>query len=305
MQLTPDLLLGVVSGLAGSAVYAVSVVVYKSQSDEIRPLAVSSLKMWIAFPLMLFLIVLPFVPSPFAFPIETVVLLALSIIFGAVIGDTVYLTSQERIGVSYAFPISMSFPILTYLLTLVFLGEQWFWSRFIGIVIAVVGVVILTLEQENDEEPSEGESKFDFIGITLAIITAILYALGTTILQVATQNPVIDVNPISANFVRITIGSLAFLPMMAVARTKGMPLPSKRVTKIIAITGLFGMGFGSILYVTAVTYAGAAITSVIASTAPLFAVPISVIFLKERLTVLTVIGILATVFGVILVVIGI
>jgi drug/metabolite transporter (DMT)-like permease len=49
---------------------------------------------------------------------------------------------------------------------------------------------------------------------------------------------------------------------------------------------------------------GAAIVSVIASTAPLFAVPVSVLILKEKLTSVAGIGILATIAGVVLVVVG-
>ncbi|MHA1929828.1 MAG: DMT family transporter [Candidatus Thorarchaeota archaeon] len=300
MQLTPEVLYGFSIGMIGAIMYAFSVVVYRSQKDEIKPLTISAMKMWIALPVMTLLVFLPLVPSPFIVPFETVIILALSIILGAVIGDTIYLISQERIGVSHAFPIAMSFPILTYALTIIFLGEALIASRLVGVFIAVIGVIVISREQESEDTQEKHATKFDAIGIFLAILTSILYALGTVILQVG----VTDVDPITANFIRVMSGSIAFAPMFVVARFKGMPLPTKRATKLVALAAFFGMGIGSLFYVIGVKYAGATIMSVIGATAPLFAVPVSVIFLKERVTRLAGIGILITIIGVILVVTG-
>ncbi len=83
-----------------------------------------------------------------------------------------------------------------------------------------------------------------------------------------------------------------------------MSLPTRRATKLVIIAGFFGMALGSLLYVTAVSYLGAAIMSVVASTAPLFAVPVSVFYLKEKLTRLAVVGIALTLLGVFMVILG-
>ncbi|MDF1539071.1 MAG: DMT family transporter [Candidatus Thorarchaeota archaeon] len=301
MQLTPDIIAGSIFALLGSTLYAFSVVIYRSQSKEIRPLWIASIKMWVALGLMTFLFVLPLGIAPFAVPIESTLLLITSVVLGAVVGDTVYLISQERIGVSYAFPISMSFPILTYFLTIAFLGEPLILSRLVGVVLAVSGIVLLSREQKQQEEEKEQSHKFDWIGVSLAIVTAVLYAVGTTVLQVG----VTDVEPVAATFIRAVFGSIAFAPMVAILVHQGMPSPTRRATKVVAIAGFFGMALGSILYVSAVKYAGAAITSVLASTAPLWAVPISIFYLKESISRVAAIGILATIAGVILVVLGI
>ena len=300
MQVTPEILYGTVAGLIGAMLYAFSIVVYRSQKGEIRPLAISATKMWVALPFMALLMLLPFVPSPFLLPFETVVLLALSIIIGAVIGDTLYLTSQERIGVAYAFPIAMSFPILTYALTISFLGESLILSRLTGVIIAVLGVIVISSEHNKATDESSQFKKWDIVGILLAVLTSILYAVGTTILQVG----VTDVDPITGNFVRVLSGSILFAPMFMVARYKGMPLPTKRATKFVVVAAFFGMAIGSLLYVMGVKYAGATIMSVLGSTAPLFAIPVSIFFLKEKVTRLAGIGVLLTIVGVVLVVVG-
>ena len=300
MQVTPDLILGSVIGLIGAALYGLSVVAYRSQADEIRPVAISSIKMFVALPFMVIMtILLPGLGSAIL-PLTTILLLSISVIFGAVIGDTIYLWSQERIGVSYAFPIAMSFPIITFFLTVGFLGEPLILSRLAGAIIAVIGIILISNEQNRNKKESETPTKLDTLGILGAIVTALLYATGTTVLQVGIEG----VDPIGGNLIRIIVGSIAFVPMVAVARVGGMKLPTRKATIRVVIAGFFGMAVGSLFYVAAVAMVGAAIMSVIASTAPLFAIPVSVLILKEKVTSIAGIGILATIVGVVLVVVG-
>jgi drug/metabolite transporter (DMT)-like permease len=300
MQSSPVLLIGSLIGLLGSALYGLSVVVYRSQADEIGPVAVSSFKMWVALPFMaVMVLILPGFDSIFL-PLSVIAILGGSVTLGAVIGDTIYLWSQERIGVSYAFPIAMSFPIMTYFLTVVFLNEPPVLTRLLGAVIAVIGVILISNEQNRNQQGTEILLRLDLWGIAGALMTAILYAVGTVMLQVGIEG----VDPISGSFVRVLFGSIAFVPIFAIVGYQGKAGPTKRVTMRVIIAGFFGMAIGSLLYVMAVASVGAAIMSVISATAPLFAIPVSILFLKEKLTLVAVVGIIATLIGVVLVVMG-
>ncbi len=299
MQLTPEIILGTAVGLLASALWAISVVVYRSQSDEIRPIAISSIKMWVAFAFMSLIVFLPLRPTPFMVPIDAIFYLAISVTLGAVAGDTLYLMAQERIGVSYAFPIAMSFPILTYFLAMVFVAEPFIPSRFVGTIVTVAGIIIISREQDKNSTKEEGSWK-DLIGISLALLTMVLFASGTVILQIGATG----IDPIDANYVRVIFGSIEFLPIFFLAKHSGMPMPTRRVTKIIAFAGLFGMAIGSLLYVWMVQLLNAALASVVGSTSTLFAVPVSVLYLKERVSWIAAIGIILTVIGVILAVVA-
>lgn len=306
MQVSSEILIGSLIGLIGTALYGFSVVVYRSQSKGIKPVAISSIKMWVALPFMtIILLIFPGIESIFL-PLATVIILGMSVTLGAVIGDTVYLWSQERIGVSYAFPISMSFPIMTYFLTVFFLHEPPIFSRLVGAIVAVLGVILISNEQSVVSEPTEtiypDEKKrsLDLWGISGALATAVLYAVGTVLLQVGIEG----VDPISGSFIRVLFGSIAFMPMVAIAGFKGMRVPTRSATIRVVIAGFFGMAIGSLLYVYAVAMVGAAIMSVLSSTAPLFAIPVSILVLKEKLTPLAALGITLTIIGVVLVVMG-
>ena len=143
MQLSPEMIIGVLAGLIGPAIYAVSVVIYRSQSQEIRPIAVSAIKMWSSLPLMMILIIQPFRTTSFSVPMDMAFVLALSLIIGAVIGDTIYLMSQEMIGVSRAFPITCLSPIFTNIMAIIFLSEGILPIRIVGTFVAVAGAIII------------------------------------------------------------------------------------------------------------------------------------------------------------------
>ena len=306
MQISPELIVGSLVGLLGAALYGLSVVVYRSQADDIHPIAVSSFKMWVALPFMALMVLLIPGINSVLLPFTTIAILGSSVILGAVIGDTVYLWSQHRIGVSYAFPIAMSFPIMTYFLTVVFLNEPPILSRLAGVIIAVIGVILISNEQNINQEQEENSDstisnkRLELWGIAGALITAVLYSTGTILLQVGIEG----VDVIGGSFIRVAVGSVAFTPIVAVARVKGMNWPTRKATKLVIIAGFFGMAIGSLLYVAAVAMVGATIMSVLSSTAPLFAIPVSILMLKEKITPVALIGVALTLVGIVLVVMG-
>lgn len=300
MQITPDLLIGSLIGLFTAFLWAISTNVYKTQSNEATPIAISALKMWAAMVFMSLIVILPFRTTPFFVPFESLLFLIASVTIGFVIGDMAYLTAQERIGVSYAFPIANVFPISTYIIAIFLLGETIIISRFVGVIIAVIGVTLISREQAVKNAARE-MSKFDGLGIGLAFVAAICWSMGSVLLQIG----VTDVDPIDANFVRMVFGGAIFLPVFLTAIKSGMQKPTRRATKIIMAAGFLGMTMGSLLYTYTVKLIGASIAALLGSTSPLFAVPISILLLKESFSRKSLIGVLLTVFGVALVVIAI
>ncbi len=293
-----EVVIGQAAGLMCAALFGLSNIVYKSQSDEIRPLAITSLKMWVSLPLMTALVVLPFTLGVSLVPIAAILPLTLSIIPGAIIGDMIYFYSQARIGVSRAFPIAMIFPLITYLLSIILLGDIFVLNRLFGMISVILGVSIITREQAVQLPESQPKTSLDRLGVVLALIAAVFWAVASIFAQIA----LIGVDPVNANFVRILAGSVTLVPVFTLAHRQGMPLPTRKATKLTLAAGFFGMGLGSLGYVFAVKFTGAAVSAVLSSTAPLFAIPASAYFLKEKITRGVILGTLATVIGVWLVI---
>lgn len=298
MQSSTDLLIGSAIGLLAAFLWAMSTNVYKSQSDEATPLAISTLKTWMSLAVMAVLVMLPFRTTPFFMPFNAIIYLAASVTMGLIIGDIAFLTAQERIGVSYAYPIATTYPIFTYIIAIFVVDEVILLTRFIGIIIAVIGVMLISRAQASTRQEEEEPSNFDRIGFLLALFTALCWSIGSVLLQIG----VADVDPIDANFVRMVFGAGIIAPLFLGSIRRGMQKPTRKATKIVLLAAIFGMAGGSLLYTYAVKMIGATVSAVLGSISPLFALPISIFFLKEKFTVKSILGVLLTVSGVVLVV---
>ncbi|MFX1607292.1 MAG: DMT family transporter [Promethearchaeota archaeon] len=297
MQLSADFLIGSIIGILAAFLWAMATNVYKSQSNEATPLAISTLKTWLSLVVMAILVMLPFRTTPFFVPLEAIFYLAASVTIGLVVGDLAFLTAQERIGVSYAYPIATTFPIFTYIIAIFVVNETLLVTRFFGIFLAVSGVMLITRAQGASQNKEEF-SNFDRIGFLLSLFTALCWSVGSVLLQIG----VADVDPIDANFVRMVFGAGVIAPLYVGLVRHGMPKPTRRATKIVLVAAFFGMALGSLFYTFAVKMIGATVASVLGSISPLFALPISIFFLKEKFSSTSIIGALLTVSGVILVV---
>jgi drug/metabolite transporter (DMT)-like permease len=300
VQLTmSDLILGILLGLVSSALFAIQNVLIRGQREGISALSANAIKIWVSVPLMLLLVVVPWRIHEFFLPESVLLPLTISVLLGGAFGDAVYLSSQDRIGVSRAFPVSNTYPIITYLFALFLLDEILEFSKIVGIVLAVSGIILVSRELATSVEDVE-KKPYDWLGLTLAIASSIMYAFATIFMQIGVN----DIDPIDANLFRMSIGSIAVIPLFSYSvRRRAKPL-SKRALQIIAIAGFFGMGLASLLYVASIKLIGATIGAVIGSTAPLFALPISLLYLKERITWRGIIGTIATILGIWLVVVG-
>ncbi|MGD9395548.1 MAG: DMT family transporter [Candidatus Thorarchaeota archaeon] len=235
--------------------------------------------------------------TPFFIPLDAVFYLAASVTIGIVIGDIAFLTAQERVGVSYAYLIATTYPIFTYIIAIFVVDEILLWTRFLGIFLAVSGVMLITRAQATSQNEEESSS-FDRNGFLLALFTALCWSAGSVLLQIG----VAEVDPVDANFVRMIFGAGIIAPLFLGMVRRGMPKPTRKATKIVLAAAFFGMAWGSLFYTYAVKMIGASVASVLGSVSPLFALPISIFFLKEKFSVMSILGALLTVSGVILVV---
>ena len=76
---------------------------------------------------------------------------------------------------------------------------------------------------------------------------------------------------------------------------------SRQEWLILAASGVMGWGLGSVLFLLTVSLVGPTRGAILTSTAPLFALPLSVIFLKERVNLPILLGTILTVAGIVLV----
>ena len=223
--------------------------------------------------------------------IGSLALLAVSIVLAIPIGDTIFFESAQRLGLGRAMTISMSYPVVAASLAALLLGERLSGPIVVGGLLTLAGlglIVMARVEPPGEPRPWRG------------VVEALLAALAWGVSVVALRVPLDEIDPVSAQAIRLPVGAVmlwvtpwALRGVPALLRG-GWPL----FVRLLALAALTAVS--SVMYSASVKYAGVAVASVLSSTAPLFAVPLGIVFLNERLPALALLGAVVTVAGIVM-----
>lgn len=130
----------------------IATVIVKSQGRELKPAALLLIQ---AFVSSISFIIIAAAMGDFLemFRINWIALLPLVVaaLFGIVLGNFMYFTSLQLIGVSKAYPIAMTYPLLTYIFEVIFFPDTNFIAlKLIGILVVIIGVIFISLSQVNN-----------------------------------------------------------------------------------------------------------------------------------------------------------
>lgn len=233
-----------------------------------------------------------------------------STFLGLGLGDLLYLRSMKLIGLARAMPLSTTYPFFTVVLALLFLDERMTWGLVGGGVLIAVGAYLLAFprgtrrmrdtalmtaaEDSTRVTGDSGGPEVGLRGVALALAAAGCWAVSTVMMRLGLEG----VHLVVANAIRL---SLVLMALFAALIRRGdlgrIGRHGLRPLGIALLAGAIGTGLGTFTFLSALERAGAAKTSVLTSTTPLFGVPFS-LMLGEKLTSRTVLGTLLTVMGV-------
>lgn len=290
--------MGAAAALASSALWAFTSVLLASQSGRLRPLMMSAVRSLTA---SLMLVGLLIATAGLVQLKEMTFITGFSMmgsgIVGQAVGDTLYINALGHLGVSRTFPITNSaYPFITFLLAVVLLGEPVTWTLPIGGALIVAGITWIVLEQRRAD--AAGDVNVELVrGVVFALAAAAAWAAATIWLR-GQQG---DLDALGAASLRIPAASAAVWITIAMTRGRAeQPLRqlTRRSLAIVAAAGVLGTGLGSILFIYSVAEIGAAKTAFLTTSAPVFALPMGVIFLSEKLTPRTLLGTAVTIAGI-------
>ena len=275
---------GEISALGCAFTWALSSVLTKSLASRFHPLTLNLLRclgaalvLWTLIPFY------PGVQSLFQAPPASVLFLVISALLGICLGDTIYIKGLSMIPVTLAFPLAQSsMPVFTLIAAVLFLGERMSWSLAAGTVLVIGGIYLIAVPHEPASAPSVSPAHHrKGMGIGLILIASVLWTISISLLKLGLQG----VNLVMANGIRLPVACLLLIPLAFGRKQAGIfSKPSARGIFLGAFSGALSFGLRGYLFLVAIQYAGAGKAAVLTSCAPLFGLPLSAIYFKERVT---------------------
>ena len=220
----------------------------------------------------------------------TFALLAVSIVAAIAIGDTVFFESTRAIGLGPAMTIATTYPIGAAVLAAALFGEAITVPVALGTLLTLSGVGVIVSVRSGEARPERL-----WFGVWTAVLASAAWAISTVMMK----PPLREIEPLTAQAIRLPLASLLLWltpwtrGATAALRHSGRG-PLLRIGVLSMVTAA-----SSVLFVASLKYAGVAIGAVLSATAPLFAIPLGVLFLGERVTLTTVLGALVAVAGIV------
>ncbi len=225
-------------------------------------------------------------------PLRVVLSLWISVVIAMGLGDTLFFRGMDYLGVTRALTLGLLNPLLTTLTGTVFYGETMTLPRLAGIGL-VIGGLCLIVSGGGGEGTAAARTRRR--GLALVCSAAAAGALSATI-----QKPALLQMPVlAATALRIPVAGLVLWLTPWTRGTLGaLRSSSPRERRQLGTVCLLN-AIGSALFTMAIRYGGVAVGNVLASTSPLFALPLEVWLLKQRPSRRTVLGAVLAVTGIV------
>lgn len=303
------MLLGVLIGLSAAFVWSSTSLLVKAQATRIDTFSFNTFRTLVGA--LFFLLLLPFfggMGQLFDLSRSTYLILTVSVILSFCIGDSIYFWSMTEIGASRAMPLSSIYPLFTWLLAVPLLGEAITIPALSGTLLIMGALFLLARETPMDDANDLGMTaladdsnaartkRVKYLAVGAAVLAAFMWAVSTTLLRLALHQ---EPNALVVSAYRLAVGAMIMLPALyGLKRGRAWQNYNRHSLPFLIALAVFSTGLGSLLFVWAVEYAGAARAALLITTAPLIGVPLSALFLKERVTREVWLGTLLTVGGV-------
>jgi len=286
-----DTTFGALAALGSAVAWAVTSLLARSLMSELGSVGVNAIRSTIGGVLLIAWVLATAGAGVFtAISASGWLLLGLSIVTAIALGDTVFFESTRAIGVGRAMTISTTYPLGAAVIAAAFLNEPVTVPIAVGSLVTMAGLVLIVAPWA-ERAPEE---RFWF-GVGAAAIASLAWAVSTVLVK----PPLAEMGPVTAQAIRLPIASMVlWLTPWARPVPRTFAKSSRAVQIRIVILGAI-TSVSSVMFVAGVKHAGVAVASVLSSTAPMFAIPLAVIFLDERITLRAFLGIVLTLAGII------
>jgi len=231
-------------------------------------------------------------------PVQSAIIATAGTFAAVAVGDSLFVLSLRHIDISRASPIaSCGFPLVTIAVGYFALHEHIAGVTLIGLLLVLAGIYLTVfhtgplLIKLSFSHPQERR------GLLLLVLTIIVWGLSVVFVKLGVAGLETSV----ANLLRFSGTAVLLTPLVLTNRASLRVNWRWQDISLAGLSGVFGLGIASIFFLFALNQIGAAMTSVLSSTTPLFLVPMAVVFFKERVTPRLLVGVCLSVLGICLV----
>lgn len=233
--------------------------------------------------------------------------LMLSAFSGLIAGDFLYLKSLSSLGPRRTTQLFTISPIATVIISRILFNETVALKSLIGIVVVVVGLILAVMNERKDSEKKHREpGTFSYMGYALCAMAAIFHGAGASLVRKAFLVDT-SIDPLVAAAFRISSAALMSIVWMVLAvniveivKTNPARKSSHVQIPFFAAT-LLGPVVGMIFYITALKTSPAGIVAALSSLSPIMIIPVTAIIYKHVPGVLSIIGTVIAVVGVVVI----
>ena len=198
---------------------------------------------------------------------------------GPFLGDTIYMTSMKYIDLSYASPLSSTYPLFIIIFSIIFSSQIPGILEITGSILVITGIFVSQVRK----------GKVSKIGFTLALIAALMYAIAIYLMGIA-------LNIINAYLLTVLRILFTIIFLTPIAVNKNIPRNPK-LWLILAVGGFFGVGIGLIFMLIAIWDIGVVLTGIISSASPMITIILSLLIFRESREIKKLVGIVLIMSG--------
>ena len=325
-------MLGEIIAISAVLTFVGSNVIFRKTEHEVSPTFINFFRTGVGT--LTFILIILFLNQfnlIFIIPWELWLLLIVSFIFGQVIGDTAYFAAQKVLGTTIALAISMTFPLFTFILSLIFLNRPFRLNLILSLILIGIGITIIGKSKIKSENPKQRSkevlqqsikirfqeffSERTIRAISFCFIASLGWAIGAVLIEITLVqiDQIIHIEELSSvigNVIRfpfalLILGSMVLRENYLIKRNNNLHHKKKsfRSWILLLAASIIGTSLGAYLYTESVHLAGANVVSLIASASPLFALPLTYFVNKERISKFGFIGVIITILGVVVILI--
>jgi drug/metabolite transporter (DMT)-like permease len=289
--------LGYLSALTSAFLWALVTIFYKNIGRKVSPIGMNIGKSIIA---TLCIAILLFISGFKAFEYKVLFPLIISGILGISLGDTLFFIAINRLSPTIAMLMTTLIPIITVVFSILFLHENPSAKCWIGSIITITGIVIVLAKKK-----PKGFIKNNHTG---GIIYSLLSSICCAASIIFSKLSLSSISALEASFIRHLSGLIALIICGIISLKIKLWLKPLLIDKILFSKLFFASFLGTFLgtwfCLLGLKFSTASIATILNSTSPLFIVALSYAILKEKVSNISIVGIIIAVIGVCIIITG-